>query len=427
MASVSIAEWHTVGFEETELLRGTELSPSASALAQALTRTGRLRIDEHRKGLRLQATSFVGRVEIDGLAITIEPKIARHDLLRLFEYAYDLGDLHLYDDTSYGASDELFVDVVVRRLLLEARRLRERGLHRAYVRVAEDLGSPRGAIDMRRFVGAVASGSALLPCVHHPRNEDHLLNRVLKAGLRVATRVAHDGAIRIAAMRAAVLLEEISTIALSSGLLARAERALDRRVLHYAPMLSLVEILWSGTSLDLEEEAHRIDVPGFLFDMNRFWQALLGRLLRENVEGAQVIEDRAVQGALRYADGFRHPKFHTPTARPDFVVKRAGRIIAVLDAKYRDLWERELPSSMMYQLAVYAAVQGPGGVAAILYPTQSVEAREVRIEVCSPGSNGSARAVVALRPIHVGGLEGMLVGNGTARKAWVHALAGIAV
>lgn len=161
------------------------------------------------------------------------------------------------------------------------------------------------------------------------------------------------------------------------------------------------------------------------FDVNRFWQALLGRLLRENIEDADVVEDRRLPGALRYADGFHHPKFRTPTARPDFVVKRSGSPIAVLDAKYRNLRAKDLPSSMLYQLALYAAAQGHGGVAAILYPTESTEAREVRIEVCAPGREAAARAMVALRPVHLDRLAAALAGTATARQAWVRALAGL--
>lgn len=67
-----------------------------------------------------------------------------------------------------------------------------------------------------------------------------------------------------------------------------------------------------------------MEVPGFLFDMNRFWQALLGRLLRERLEQVTVIEDRAVHGALRYAEGHHHPRFRAPTARPDVVLTRLG-------------------------------------------------------------------------------------------------------
>lgn len=423
--AVTLAEWSSCGFEENEALRDLDLAPADSQLAEALTKSERLKVVEHRRGLRLQATSFVGRIGLGDLVVTIEPKIARHALLRLLEYAYDLGDLHLFKDARYGANDVVLVDVIVQTLLREVERLRERGLHRTYTRVSEDLATPRGAIDMRSLVSRVTNGTALLPCVHHPRDDDHLLNRVLKAGLLLGAHVAFDGAIRVAARRSAATLEKIATVSVSSALLARARRALDRRVVHYAPMLNLVEILLGGNSLDLDEEDQCVEVPGFLFDMNRFWQALLGRLLRESLPDAEIVEDRALREAFRYADGFGHPTFRAPTARPDFVVRRGGRCMAVLDAKYRDLWKKNLPSSMLYQLAVYAAARGSGRTAAILYPAPSAEAREVRVEVCSLGVGTSERPVVALRPVHVERLVAAIDGGDGARREWGRELAGV--
>ncbi len=427
MPRIHLMEWERRDPDASDDLRSLVFSGPAALLAQALTKSDRLRVDELRQGVRIEATSFVGRVALDPLVVTITPKIAGTNLLRLFAYAYDLDDLNDYASTNYGASDALFVDLVVRQLLHEVRRLQERGLHRNYVRIAEELDSPRGAIDVRRLMTTVARGGARVPCVHHPRAADHLINRVVRAGLVVAARAAAHGATRVDAARAAAELEGVASMSLSSTVFDRVARALDRRTLHYGPALNLVEILWEGTSLDLGDDAHRLSLPGFLFDMNRFWQVLLGRLLRENLEHLKVIEDRAVHGALRYAAGFEHPRFRTPTARPDFVVLSDGQRIAVLDAKYRDLWARELPSAMLYQLAIYASVQGPGGVASILYPTQSSDARPVRIEVCPPGVIGPGRASVVLRPVRVDHLVAAVSGPMAPgeRRTWVRELVGL--
>jgi 5-methylcytosine-specific restriction enzyme subunit McrC len=73
---------------------------------------------------------------------------------------------------------------------------------------------------------------------------------------------------------------------------------------------------------------------------------------------------------IAYVPG-RKPRRHpAPTPRPDFVVMRGPKAVAVLDAKYRDLWEHPLPRDILYQLAIYAMIH-EGATSAILYPNPS--------------------------------------------------------
>jgi 5-methylcytosine-specific restriction enzyme subunit McrC len=90
-------------------------------------------------------------------------------------------------------------------------------------------------------------------------------------------------------------------------------------------------------------------------------------------------------------------------------LRKGGRrqIVALLDAKYRDLWEHELKRDMLYQLAVYALGQPTGGTAAILYPTLAAGAREARIEICEPGGSWG-RGYVVLRPVHLGQMAALV-------------------
>ena len=96
------------------------------------------------------------------------------------------------------------------------------------------------------------------------------------------------------------------------------------------------------------------------------------------------------------------------------MVRRHGQIVALLDAKYRDLWERELPRDMLYQLSVYALSQPAGSTAAIVYPTLDEQAREAVIEIADP-MRGEAKGFVALRPVVLTEL-GRIVAEGDERS-----------
>jgi 5-methylcytosine-specific restriction enzyme subunit McrC len=100
--------------------------------------------------------------------------------------------------------------------------------------------------------------------------------------------------------------------------------------------------------------------------------------------------------------------------------------VAILDAKYRDLWERALPREMLYQLTIYAASHEKRS-ATIMYPTTATAAREARIRVVDPVL-GNQMALVCLRPVDMGLLEKLITSSHTAgnqreRRAYATRLA----
>jgi 5-methylcytosine-specific restriction enzyme subunit McrC len=184
--------------------------------------------------------------------------------------------------------------------------------------------------------------------------------------------------------------------------------SLDRRTSAYQPALTLIKLLLNTQGAALTDNTSDIAAAGFLFDMNRFFQALLSRFLGENLAGYEVQDERILRGVFAY-DPANNPRHRSPPKlRPDFLILRNQRVVAVLDAKYRDLWERNLPREMLYQLALYA--MGQESIvrrATILYPTLDDAARQQVIMVKDP-LRGAAKAQVILRPVNLLKLDELL-------------------
>lgn len=410
--TIRLREWQSVSPDQGSPTNGRFLPQDrvTQALANGLSRTGILDIQELRGGLRLKASSFVGFLSIGELRIVIEPKIQGMQLMTLLRYAYGLRDLRLLTRVAPSIGENSFLDLLILQLLAECQELIARGLHRRYEPVAARLATPRGRLDLQTLARDGIIG-AELPCRYHPRVEDCLQNQVLLAGLRLVAEFARDRDLRSELRRTAAILEnDVSRISLNPTTIERLRRQMNRLTVAYEPAISLIEILLDSSGMSLQGAPQEPRLPGFLFDMNRFFQRLLGRFLRENLPDHRVEEERTIKGMMAYSPEHNPRSCRAPALRPDYCVKTNDSKTLLLDAKYRDLWSEDLPREMLYQLAIYALSQKPPGRATILYPTMDWAARDSVVRIYDPAS-GSPRAEVIQRPVNLTRLAALLPPN----------------
>ena len=403
---LNMQEWEVAGPENHPELRGAYLDadmPTQRTL-QRIGKLGALEIQELRQGLLVRATSFVGCVRVGGLTITVRPKIETVRLLNLLRYAHGFRKLELLAITDAEVEKCLFQDLLAYQLAAEVRELLSQGLRRRYVRQERFLASPRGRVDLQRVARAGVSSHAELPCRYHPRLTDCLPNRLILAGLKLAVELTADLELRVSLRRLAAIVEEdVAAVRLDWHLFQQLDRQLNRLLHAYLPAIRLIRLLLEGAGV-LLEGGTEAPLPGFLFDMNRFFQALLFRFLAEHCDGYTLRTEQRIRNMMAYVPEFNPRGCRDPAPRPDFLVIKGNETVAILDAKYRDLWTFALPREMLYQLAIYALSGQSASCATILYPSTDRRASEARLEVRHP-FHGRRRAEIVLRPLDLGCIE----------------------
>lgn len=391
---LKLTEW------SEQLLEGVYLKDVAERkVAQKLTDSGILEILEMRNGVLIRSNSFVGRLSLGGIHIQITPKLNGLPLITLLQYTYGLKNLKLFHYANFDVDNLNFIDLLIYTLYSYTESLLKRGFIKGYTLFESDLPCVKGRIDMNRLASQGGTVEACLPCKYYERTENTLLNQVLLAGLRLAGMVASDINLRHDVMR---LSDQLSMLAeeirLCRSIFDAAQRSISRINDMYKPALELINILFESQSVQFEEGEERISLPGYFFDMNMFFETLVSKLLK-SLQDEYFVVDQYHLGMLFSYDIKRNPKGkRSPTPRPDFALFKNGSVVQLLDAKYRDLWDRNLPRDMLYQLAVYA-VSGIGNSSAtILYPAMNGMPVLQQINIKNPLTK-ETMARVFLKPI----------------------------
>jgi 5-methylcytosine-specific restriction enzyme subunit McrC len=223
--SITLSEWETVSPSTCGNLAGRFFENTATIrrAVERLHSSQMLRFTELKDGLQISSFSFVGRVRIGNLRVTVLPKLKAASLMRLLRYAFGFRRLELFPESRHAVEQAGFEDLLITQLNAEAREILSRGLRRTYVRLDERLTSPRGRIRLDRLAIDGGTVTATLPCQHFPRVEDTFLNRVLMAGLGLAGIMASLLQLRRESRRLASQMEEqVSRIALDVSALDQA-------------------------------------------------------------------------------------------------------------------------------------------------------------------------------------------------------------
>jgi 5-methylcytosine-specific restriction enzyme subunit McrC len=414
---VELAEWDEITPNADPRLLGITFKHDIAAQRLADILRPLVDVRPGYEGLCVATSSYVGRIDIGALRVSIRPKLAAEPLARLLRYAYGLRDIDMLGESRAPTVRDGLHDLLIAILANEVEELLHRGLSRQYVRREDLPDSPRGRIQVSEIAKRGGILEARLPCVYFDRDADWHLNQVLRAGLTEASSLTQDRELRRRLHRLQRMFGEVGQrSALNDADLRRAEEGLSRLTAAYSPALTIIRLLCDGQGVAFRgEQQNRI--PGFLFNMNLFFQRLLSRFLQDNLVGQRVEDERGIRNVFAYAKDGNPRRRTNPAPRPDFALYSGSTLRAFLDAKYRDIWTKNLPAEWLYQLSVYAQ-SSPSQVSVILYATVDSQARDEHITVSSPipWSVGK-RASVIVRPVLLPYLAYLVTPSQAARLA----------
>jgi 5-methylcytosine-specific restriction enzyme subunit McrC len=319
-------------------------------------RLNKIMVFQHGPRQSLVAQNFVGVINLGRDQVEILPKIegdvsqVRHNLARMISTVLDL-DLYDGDASKVDKSNDSILEILIRLFCDRLWQAIRRGMVRRYETRNENLPVLRGRLSVTDQIRQNLARPDRLACVFDEFSENNLLNKVLKAALRVLAKVAQSQANQRNIAELIFCFQDVDDItpATINWELASTNRLSAR----YKPLLALARLFIEGKSPDVVTGAGE----GFalLFDMNELFESYIGVIARR-VFGAQGLTV-TLQGTKRHLARHQNgnPAFEL---RPDIVARHDGQTAFIIDTKWKRLKEtayREgITSADVYQMFAYA-------------------------------------------------------------------------
>lgn len=397
---VNMAEWSFIDAIAHPGLKNVSLGSDSRFRALVESLHERVDIRQGYDGLEISSTSFVGHIDVGPLRISITPKLPALPLVALLRYAYGLRNLARVDETFAPTERGGLQDLLIVLLVAEVEELLHRGLPRLYVPLEQKLESPRGRLLINQIIRDGGIREPRLACRYNERKADWHLNQVLRSGLEAAATMTEDLSLRRQVHHLVAMLDDVRSLrSLSKADTDRAERELSRLTEASRPALTVLCLLQDAMGVAFGPTRDSSKMPGFLFDMNMFFQRLLSRFLKENLSTVRIEDELPIRDFFAYAKGANPKNRQVPKPRPDYAVFRGKNLSGFVDAKYRDIWTGGLPAQWLYQLSIYS-LASPSRTSVILYASMDYLARDEKIEIRPPFHDASGtQGAVVLRPV----------------------------
>lgn len=309
----------------------------------------------------LQVRNYVGSVETpSGLRIEILPKTSseetdpvksRKTLLKMLRRVLNLR-MAAWDTADIQVFDQPLHEVLIEFFLGEVERLVKKGLRSHYVQREDEQPFLRGRLRVEKQLNRRPGAKPGFAIEFHEFLIDRPENRLLRSAVETVSKWARSGSNQRRSRALRFLLADVP----GSSNYRRdfQEWSRDRGLADYRPLRPWCElILNEQTPHTLAGESFGIS---FLFPMERLFEKYVESVLRGRMaEGWRLVSQARRHALVRHRG---EPWFWL---RPDLMVEREGRPVAVLDTKWKHVSlllddpgsKYGLSQSDFYQMATY--------------------------------------------------------------------------
>lgn len=347
------------------------------------------------KGVRFK--QYVGVICVGKVQIEVLPKADKNagtedmwerHLLEMLRVVYKL-KVAVPTNADQKLKHNHVLDVFLDHFLNEVEHILHVGLVKAYRRVEDNRTALKGRLVMSKHIAKNIVHKERFYVDYTTYDRNHIFNRLLYKTLRIIPDVTTSSHIALRAKTLVFEFPELNDVVVTHTLFSKL--SYDRKTEEYRNAIELAKMILLNYMPNLKYSNNN-NVLALMFDMNKLWEEYVYIMLKRRLgSGYSVL----AQNAKRF---WHSDSVGLKTVRPDIVVLKDGKCIAVLDTKWKCPKDGKPSDADLKQMYVYHEYWNTERTA-LLYPGKSSNTDGTFYETPS-GKQASMKCSMIYLPIN---------------------------
>lgn len=305
--------------------------------------------------LRFYTSHYIGCCRIGDISIMLRPRYGAKIFNYMLKYAVNIYVAPNESGNDSVASNFYWLIALLWKSMLN-KALSQGHIPKDYVRETKNLESFRGKLNLHQHIHANLTNQSKFYCTYNTLTANNTINKAIRLVYSILNS-EHCGAIIKDFAHYDERLESMGVALHPIGVAEIDKIKYNKMNSVYRPVMNISRNIIQNKGLSAGKD--KSSTPAYFIDVAELWEYYLLKVLQRNLPDYRVYSPNSYYGDFLLENCMRQ-------IRPDIIIEKDGKIVMIIDAKYKGYTQIGRTSSSgvhrddLYQMTTYLYHYGQG-------------------------------------------------------------------
>jgi len=269
---------------------------------------------------------YATKIDDEEINIVVKPRFGDKIFNYLVSYAYGIYLPKGFSSSSDSKADSLWLIALMWKATLQ-KAMTKSQIPKEYQKFQKNLSTYRGQLNISQHIKHNLFDKSKFYCNYRKLTMDTTINQTIRQTYKILKKRGYGNLLNDI-VEYDTMLQSFGVQAKEVNLKSIANIRYSKLNIYYKKVMELSSLILKSESKSSDKTSTNSDSFSYFFDIAELWENYLLKVLQKHLPNFNIYSPNERGGISLFDDGCRE-------IRPDIIIEKNGKVIAILDAKYK--------------------------------------------------------------------------------------------